>query len=71
MSRSRRTIENAFGILSQRWLILRKPIVATLDVSELIVQATIVLHNFLQTSEKDIPVADRKYCPTGLADHYV
>lgn len=70
ISRGRRCIENAFGILSQRWRILRRPINASIEVSELIVQATIVLHNFLQSSEMDISLAVRKYCPSGFADFY-
>lgn len=70
MSRGRRCIENAFGILSQRWRILRRPINASVEVAELIVQATIVLHNFLQNGEHDLPPEDRKYCPTGYVDYY-
>ncbi|KAK4875354.1 hypothetical protein RN001_011776 [Aquatica leii] len=69
ISRARRTIESAFGILSQRWLILRKPILASVEVCELIVQATVVLHNFLQSSEKDMLPSQRKYCPTGFCDY--
>uniref|UniRef100_A0A6P7FIS9 Protein ANTAGONIST OF LIKE HETEROCHROMATIN PROTEIN 1-like n=1 Tax=Diabrotica virgifera virgifera TaxID=50390 RepID=A0A6P7FIS9_DIAVI len=69
VSRGRRTIENAFGILSQRWQILRRTIQAELEVSELIVQATVVLHNFLQCSEKDIPDSEKRYCPTGFGDY--
>ena len=36
---------------------------------ELITKATVVLHNFLQASEEKIPFNERKYCPTGFADH--
>lgn len=68
ISRARRTIEAAFGILSQRWRILRKPINTKVDVAELIVQATVLLHNYLQNSEIDLPIAERKYCPTGYTD---
>lgn len=70
ISRARRTIESTFGILSQRWRVLLRPIVASLEVSELIVQATVVLHNYLQTSELEIPAGQRNYCPTGKVDHY-
>ena len=69
ISRRRRTIENAFGILSQRWQILRKPINASVEITEVIVQATVVLHNYLQSTEKDLPRAERRYCPTGFGDY--
>lgn len=68
VSRARRTIESSFGILSQRWQILKKPIVASVEVCDLIVQATVVLHNYLQNREVDIPISERRYCPMGYAD---
>lgn len=52
LSRARRTAENAFGILSQRWRVYRGPIGSSVNTTKLIVQATCVLHNFL--CEKDI-----------------
>ncbi|KAJ8969040.1 hypothetical protein NQ314_001940 [Rhamnusium bicolor] len=66
---SRRTIENTFGILVQRWRILRTNIIAKVENCKKFVMATIVLHNFLQKCEADIPLAERRYCPTGYADH--
>ncbi|XP_030762705.1 protein ALP1-like isoform X2 [Sitophilus oryzae] len=69
LSRGRRCIENTFGILSSRWRILRKSICASLEICELIAQATVVLHNFLQKSELDIPPNERRYCPTGFVDY--
>lgn len=68
LSRARRTIENTFGILVQRWRILRHPIIANVDTCETIVKATLVLHNFLQKSEEEIPTEERRYCPTGFVD---
>jgi hypothetical protein len=68
LSRARRTIENSFGILAQRWRILRKPIIAGIDTCEKIVMATITLHNFLQRREQEILLHERKYCPIGYAD---
>lgn len=68
LSRARRTIENTFGILVQRWRILRGPIIADIATAELIVQATVALHNFLQCEEEYLPDNERKYCPTGYVD---
>lgn len=36
---------------------------------ELIVQATVVLHNYLQSSEKNYPSSEKRYCPTGYGDY--
>lgn len=69
LSRARRTIENTFGILVQRWRVLRKPFIADINNCEAIVKATIVLHNFLQKGEEDLPVSSRRYCPTGFTDY--
>lgn len=68
ISRARRVIENTFGILSQRWRIYRRTINADINTCENIVLATIVLHNYLQTKERDITASQRKYCPVGLVD---
>ena len=47
LSLARRVIENTFGILSVRWRIFRRPILAKPDNVNAIVKATICLHNFL------------------------
>lgn len=47
LSRARRVVENAFGIMSSKWRIYRKPIIASLETVESIVKATVCLHNFL------------------------
>lgn len=46
-SRARQVIENTFGIWSERWRILCKPIVAKKKTIEDVTKATICLHNFL------------------------
>ncbi|KAG5887228.1 hypothetical protein JTB14_010809 [Gonioctena quinquepunctata] len=50
------------------WRILRKPLLCELETCESIVQATVVLHNFVQMKELEIPEEERRYCPTGYAD---
>lgn len=68
VSRTRRTIENSFGILVQRWGILKARINADITMCKAITQACIVLHNFLQSDEETLPESERQYCPTGLVD---
>ena len=62
LSRARRTIENAFGILAARWRIFRRPIIAAPDNVVIFTKATIALHNFLRVRESS------SYCPPGFTD---
>ncbi|XP_018404615.1 PREDICTED: uncharacterized protein LOC108781197 [Cyphomyrmex costatus] len=68
LSRARRVIENAFGILTTKWRILRRFLCCSAENAEIIVKALICLHNFLLTKEGDI---GRRYCPNGLIDYEV
>lgn len=61
LSRARRVIENAFGILAARWRIFRKPIIASISTCKKIIQATCCLHNFIMKRELQKPVAERVY----------
>lgn len=47
LSRARRTIENVFGIIVSRFRILKKPMECSVDNAIAIVQAIVVLHNYL------------------------
>ena len=62
LSRARRTIENAFGILVAKWRIFRRAIRADVALVEKIVQATICLHNYLRLTE------NANYTPAGFVD---
>ncbi|XP_064462319.1 uncharacterized protein LOC135372778 [Ornithodoros turicata] len=64
-SRGRRIIENAFGVLAQRWRILRRPFAAKDDNIRRIVAACIALHNFLLSESESSKAC---YCPTGVVD---
>ena len=47
LSRTRNVVENAFGILSQRWRIYQRRICLGVKNVERVVKATVVLHNYL------------------------
>lgn len=46
-ARARRIVENAFGILSQRWRMFLRALPLQPDSARLVVMASILLHNFL------------------------
>lgn len=54
LSRARRVVENAFGILSSRFRVLRRPLHLDLENVDAVVLACCALHNFLRTYSVDI-----------------
>lgn len=68
LSRARRVIENAFGILVSRWRILARPLCCSPENAEHLVKALICLHNFVITGEREIVVPRRRYCPPQFID---
>ncbi|XP_067123235.1 uncharacterized protein [Centruroides vittatus] len=63
LSRARRIVENAFGILSVRFRIFKRPLNYSEKTIERIVAAALVLHNFLLTENASI------YNPPGFSDY--
>ncbi|XP_055630744.1 uncharacterized protein LOC129771282 [Toxorhynchites rutilus septentrionalis] len=64
LSRARRIVENAFGIMSSVFRVLRKPLLITPERVEAIVLATCTLHNFLLSGKS----ATNVYAPEGTFD---
>ena len=62
-SRARRISENLFGIISNRWRVLRAPILLAPESVKNIAMAILVLHNYLRQS-----LSNGTYCPPGLTD---
>lgn len=53
LCRARRVVENAFGILSQKWRLFYRPMETKVDTSILVVQTACILHNFLIAKKSD------------------
>nr|CAI5845958.1 unnamed protein product [Callosobruchus analis] len=64
LSRARRIVENAFGLLSAIFRIFRKPIAVKPDTTEALVFTCIHLHNFLRRHA----VSRKRYSPSGTFD---
>lgn len=62
LSRARRIVENAFGILVARWKILQRPLAVKLSTAEAIIQVTVCLHNFIMKTKNN------QYFPHGIVD---
>lgn len=62
LSRARRTSENAFGIMSARFQVLRTAIRTSADKAKDITLAAVVLHNYLRSTSRD------SYAPPDIVD---
>ncbi|XP_024893524.1 uncharacterized protein LOC112468536 isoform X2 [Temnothorax curvispinosus] len=69
LSRARRTVECAFGLLVARWRIYRRPLVACTRTAVKAVQATVVLHNFIINNELNLPFTARRYSNMREEEH--
>ncbi|XP_034245542.1 protein ALP1-like [Thrips palmi] len=65
LSRARRCIENAFGILVGRWRLFRKRIQALPETVDSYLKAAICLHNFVITTQEE---GTSQYCPPNYVD---
>lgn len=64
LSRTRRIIENVFGIMSARFRVLRSAILLAAEGTKKVTLACCVLHNYLLTTN------NKKYAPLGTFDRY-
>lgn len=64
LSRARRIVENAFGIIANRFRVLRNPISLHPDRVQNVVLAICALHNFLMSTKE----TQRAYLYSGLLD---
>ena len=64
LSRARRVVENAFGILAHRFRVLMTPINLAPEKVEIIVFTCCVLHNYLRSQA----IASSTYTPPGSLD---
>lgn len=54
LSRARRIVECAFGILVSQWRIYRRLIDTSIETAENIIKATIILHNYLHQDANNL-----------------
>jgi hypothetical protein len=62
LSRARRVVENAFGILASRFRVFGRPIELKVEIVDLIVKASCVLHKWLRIT------SSKCYFPPGCVD---
>lgn len=68
LSRARRIIENSFGILANRWRILRQEMKGKLELLDEIIWSTVLLHNYLRTLDIEENQPQFMYCASDDVD---
>ncbi|XP_048509301.1 uncharacterized protein LOC125500404 [Athalia rosae] len=61
LNRARRVVESAFGIMSAKWSIYRRPIIASMSTATKIVQVTCCLHHYIVSHEAEMSSAQGFY----------
>jgi len=49
-------VENAFGILTKKWRVYKRPIEVKEETTKKIVLVTCILHNYLRVSNNDVDI---------------
>lgn len=71
VSRARRTSENTFVIISNKFRIFRKPIDAKLETVDLIIKGATCLHNYILIEEEPLKPHQKTYLTPNLVDREV
>lgn len=67
LSRARRTVECAFGVLSNKWRVLHTPLLVEPDFADDIIKACCILHNFVRKRDGyNFEDMDTSYLVDGL-----
>ena len=66
LSRARRVVENAFGILASRFRVFRRPVIARVELVDMAVKAAVVLRNFSMDGKEF--VSRNQYCSVEMLD---
>ena len=64
LSRARRVVENSFGILCSKWLVLKRTMFCGPHRAQKIIMACCILHNYLLNTNAT------NYAPTSNADYF-
>lgn len=68
LCRARRIVENAFGIMSARWRIFRRPIECSPTTTDYVIKACVVLHNYLKMTDA-VNDPKHRYAPANMFDY--
>ncbi|XP_063635183.1 uncharacterized protein LOC134805923 [Cydia splendana] len=67
LSKARRVVENAFGILAEKWRVFHRPMECSVNTAEAVVKAACCLHNFLRAKEGRMQIVPENSMATGSA----
>lgn len=68
LSRARRCVENAFGVMTARWRIFERPLRMDPKNADNVVKAAVALHNYLIMTDFRQPM-QHKYAPKKFVDY--